>query len=467
MTFDGILGFFNASLPLRLLLAILSIDLLKGSVLVLLAALLARLFLRGRPGSAQALWLVCLLSLIALPLLWLWLPPLRAGGGLEAAAGPGLALVSQDRLLGLANGSGAYPALVERAGASAAPAAALLVAGLWLAGVLLFLARLALGLAFARGLPLDPASPAALRLAGELSARLGIRRRVELGTSPGCAMPFAQGVLSPRILLPEESASWSEERLRMVLLHELAHVRHRDNLANLVAGAATSLLWCIPLSWIAAASMRMAQEKRADMAVLSGGIRASSYASELLEIGRSGPGLLFLPGPRSAFGRKNMLKERITGIMKPGRAEGRSAAIALGAFCLAAALSMATCSSGSNQQLVGSWIPDEGQRNTYKYEYTADGKVFASARPFRAKPDLEGRFTVESRKKDAQGATIYTIAAKWSGGTYDEAVAKWNKWYTLVKIDPSGKSMQSQSNGNAYPAAFNPDDRWYGTHHKQ
>jgi hypothetical protein len=189
--------------------------------------------------------------------------------------------------------------------------------------------------------------------------------------------------------------------------------------------------------------------------------------AQLLEIGRSGPGLLLLPGPRSAFGRKNMLKERIKGILKPGRAEGRSAAIALGVFCLAAALSMATCSSDSGKQLVGSWLPDEGQRSSFKYEYTADGKVFAYSRPFRVKPDMEGRFTVESRKKDAQGASIYAIAAKWSGPTYDEAVAKWNKVYVLVRIDPSGKLMQSQSNSTAYPVAFNTDDRWYGTHHKQ
>lgn len=469
MTNDGFLGLFASSLPLRFLFAILSVDILKGGFLVALAWLTTRLFLRRVPGGAHAVWLLCLLSLLALPALWLWAPPLRIDTGLFAGTAPELAqsaLFSQDRFLGLANTSGGYPALVERAGTRGAPPAALCMAGLWLAGLLLFLSRLLLGVAMVGRLAVHPAAPRALELAAELSARLGIRRRVEVATGPGCGMPFAHGILSPRILLPEGAALWPEARLRIVLLHELAHVRNRDPLANLVAGLATSVLWCVPFSWIAVASMRMAQEKRADMAVLSGGVRASIYASELLEIGRSGPGLLFLPGPRSAFGRENMLKERIKGIMKPGRAGSRTAALALGAFCLAAALSMATCSSGQSSQFVGTWLPDENQRIKYKYEYTADGKVFAYNTAAATKHSLEGRYSIITKTKDAEGAYLYHVAAKWSNATYDEAVAKWNKTYVLVRIDPNGRTMQSQADNTDYPAEFNTDDRWYGSHHK-
>ena len=42
---------------------------------------------------------------------------------------------------------------------------------------------------------------------------------------PSAITPMAVGVLRPAILIPSDAAEWTAERRRVVLLHELAHVR--------------------------------------------------------------------------------------------------------------------------------------------------------------------------------------------------------------------------------------------------
>ena len=61
-------------------------------------------------------------------------------------------------------------------------------------------------------------------------------------------MPMTWGWLRPVVLLPADSATWSDDRRRSVLLHELAHVRRRDWLADSIARAACALYWFNPLA---------------------------------------------------------------------------------------------------------------------------------------------------------------------------------------------------------------------------
>lgn len=128
-------------------------------------------------------------------------------------------------------------------------------------------------------------------------------------------MPFTHGIRLPRIVLPAETPGWTPDRLRTVLLHEMAHVRHSDSLSGRVASIATAVLWFLPPSWIAARRLLRAQEDCADAEVLSRGIPAVEYARTLLEIGRSCSGRFLVPGPQRLFGRRQMLKRRIEGIL--------------------------------------------------------------------------------------------------------------------------------------------------------
>ena len=75
----------------------------------------------------------------------------------------------------------------------------------------------------------------------DLSARLHLTRSVALLRSPLADMPMTWGGFRPVVLLPAEADSWSIDRRRAVLLHELAHVRRFDCLTQSIARAACAL----------------------------------------------------------------------------------------------------------------------------------------------------------------------------------------------------------------------------------
>jgi len=61
--------------------------------------------------------------------------------------------------------------------------------------------------------------------------------------------PMLCGWLKPAILMPEGSRSWSSERTRLALAHELAHHHRHDNRTALIAIAAQARYWFHPLIW--------------------------------------------------------------------------------------------------------------------------------------------------------------------------------------------------------------------------
>ena len=64
-----------------------------------------------------------------------------------------------------------------------------------------------------------------LELLDKCRGQLAIRRRVDLRMCTGPQVPMTWGFWRPVVLLPDQSREWSEGRRRLVLLHELAHVK--------------------------------------------------------------------------------------------------------------------------------------------------------------------------------------------------------------------------------------------------
>jgi beta-lactamase regulating signal transducer with metallopeptidase domain len=115
--------------------------------------------------------------------------------------------------------------------------------------------------------------------------RLGLEHAPRVVMSHLIEMPFACGVAQPTIVLPRSAEQWSEERRRVVLFHELAHVRRRDLLGHTLGRLTCALYWFHPLVWSAAKRLRAESERACDDLVLAcGGARPSEYANHLLEI---------------------------------------------------------------------------------------------------------------------------------------------------------------------------------------
>jgi carboxyl-terminal processing protease len=194
---------------------------------------------------------------------------------------------------------------------------------LWLGGAVLSVAWLLAGLAglawLRRRCACGDREPLAQQVR-ELAAALGIRRRVAVLLAPGRRVPMTWGLLRPVVLLPREAASWPAERLRMVLVHELGHVRRWDCLTQALAHLARGLYWFHPLAWWAAARLRAEQEKACDDLVLAGGASAPDYAEHLLAVTAGVPAGFFASAVVRGMARSaRHLRDRLVSLLDADR----------------------------------------------------------------------------------------------------------------------------------------------------
>ncbi|MHA3770757.1 penicillin-binding transpeptidase domain-containing protein [Verrucomicrobiota bacterium sgz303538] len=152
----------------------------------------------------------------------------------------------------------------------------------------------------------------------DLQRELGFHRRIRLLLGEADAMPMVWGIFRPRLLLPSSAMSWEASRLRGVLLHELAHLRRRDPLSMLIAQLALAVHWFNPLAWIAVRQLRVEQERACDDYVLSHGVRASDYASDLLAVATGLRGVSFASAALT-MAHPARLEGRIAGILDAAR----------------------------------------------------------------------------------------------------------------------------------------------------
>ncbi len=165
-----------------------------------------------------------------------------------------------------------------------------LVVTLWLAGTVLALATLLIGLA-----RLAVIAAAARRagpgrcvtLAAEIARAYGLRRPVRLLYGDHPAMLATWGLIRPTVILPESARAWTDDRLRVVLCHELAHIHRGDWGTQLAAELLRAVYWFNPFAWIACRRLRLDSEHACDDAVLNAGVAASAYATHLIDLARA------------------------------------------------------------------------------------------------------------------------------------------------------------------------------------
>lgn len=163
----------------------------------------------------------------------------------------------------------------------------LLLTCVWLFGAVLFSLRLIAGqvlmwqmLRSSSGI----SDEGVLAVAAEVISNFSAGRRVNLLEHPQSPMPMTCGVWSPSIILPSAAKEWSTERLRMVLLHELAHVKRRDCLWQWLTHLVMTVQWFNPLIWLVTSRLRDEREQACDDAVLNTGVPGSDYAETLLDL---------------------------------------------------------------------------------------------------------------------------------------------------------------------------------------
>jgi hypothetical protein len=157
---------------------------------------------------------------------------------------------------------------------------------------------------------------------GELQQEIGLRQPVRLlmgGPAGRPVVPMTWGGARAVVLLPAAAEGWPADRLRAVLLHELAHVQRRDWPAQIRACAACALYWFHPLVWLAARQLRLESERACDDRVLTAGIPAPDYATVLLEIARSLRGSERPLRAALTMAARSPIEQRLRSILESGR----------------------------------------------------------------------------------------------------------------------------------------------------
>lgn len=317
---------------------------LQGGVLIG-AILLLRLLGRYRlPGwTFRILWGVALARLlipVALPFPWNIYAGLEhlAGFGQAAQTAPGVQTPAEIPAPSQGGVIPDVPALPMEPGQipvpEAAPAAVEIpwLTILYLAGAaalaLLFLVSYRRGVrVFRTALPLK--HPAVNQWRRQIPALRGVPiRRCDRIRSP-----LTYGLIRPVVLLPKGMDCDDTQELGYVLLHEGAHIRHRDAWWKLLLAAALCVHWFNPLVWCMYVCANRDLERCCDESVVRAcGLEArSEYALTLLKWEERRSGLL----PLCSDLGTPILKERVIFIMKLKK---RSAA----ALVLAAVLVLGT-----------------------------------------------------------------------------------------------------------------------------
>jgi beta-lactamase regulating signal transducer with metallopeptidase domain len=280
--------------------------------LIVLAALLAIGSMRRRSAATRHFVLaVALACAAATPLLRLVAPAWQPASPMQIIDRP-LAVFDDPG----SDASGVAAAAPNRATAVASP---LRVLGtIWMVGAAVSMLVLVVGFArlrwlASRAVPLLHGPWA--QAAAEIARVYGLRQSPLVLHSDHQAALGTWGWRRPKILVPVDAPSWPLERIRIVLGHELAHVRRRDWIVQTAADCICAVYWFNPLVWLASRRLRLESEQACDDAVLALGVEGEAYASELVDLARACRPASLLLVPTATIARPSSLERRVRAML--------------------------------------------------------------------------------------------------------------------------------------------------------
>ncbi len=217
------------------------------------------------------------------------------------------------------------------------------------------------------------------------------------------------GFVRPKVIIPRVARTWSDDRIAVVLRHELAHVRRGDWLIQIGGELLRAIYWFNPLIWIACARLRAESERACDDEVLTSGIEGPAYATHLVELARllKSENAPHVPAP--AIARSSSLERRVTAMLDGGMTRTRATrfgrlmtvgALLTFSVALAAAQTGPVTLSGSVTDPTGAPVP--GAAVTLTNERTQA--------KFEVKSDQSGQFSFVPLPADT-----YALAASLPG----------------------------------------------------
>jgi beta-lactamase regulating signal transducer with metallopeptidase domain len=349
----------------------------KSSVIIAAAAAAnATVFRRTSAASRHLVWTVAVAAVLVLPILSIVVPSWKIPIHVVVPAAPVSAATTIDDVpstgtMTLQAAAPAGPAAPLASGAGTISWTTMLL-GIYLAVAGLLVIRLLAGRWTLRQLvrrSTDVTDADWCALVRDCGRSIGVARPVRLLRSLDQTMPMAFGTRTPTILIPAVADTWSDDRRRAVLLHELAHIDRRDCFTQLVAALSCALYWIHPGVWWVARRLRVERELACDDRVLAVGTVARDYAAHLLELaytlgGSRAPALVV------SMARPQQLEGRMLAVLDAARNRAtpafgtRIASLGIAAMCVVPLAAADTFIVSDSAVVPGSaMLPELGSAN--------------------------------------------------------------------------------------------------------
>ena len=214
-----------------------------------------------------------------------------------------------------------------------------LLPAVWAGVSFLLLAVLVLGMVGIWRLRFATASaPRELReLADGLALRMQTRLSLAVRICERIGEPILLGICRPLILLPSAVLTRCRpEQLELILLHELAHIRRRDNLVLLIQRTAEVLFWFQPAVWMVSRWITRDREFCCDQFVLKQTGDRKLYAETLIALAglarpRPAPFLAAFFGREHVFARIRYILNSEEAAMSRSRSLAQAGALGFAA----------------------------------------------------------------------------------------------------------------------------------------
>src|SRR5262245_2005734 len=403
----------------------------KATIMLMIGLTIVMLSRRARASVRHLQLAATLAAVLALPLIVLSVPEVSIGVPAPQAgeatdlspAAPPVALTAPT-----------ITSLPSRATESATwslPSWLTIVRTVWLAGIFLLLALLAVDLRRLYRIRREGRPwlerRALMRL---LASECGLRRNVEVLLHEGIQGPLTFGIWRPVILLPAEASEWNEADLRRALVHELEHVRRGDWAIQLAARATCILYWLHPLVWVALRRLSLEAERASDDAVVRSAGH-TEYADQLVSLA----GRLSKAPTQAALGMANRsdLSARVSALLDDNQRRGRAGHLAIASALSVAGLVVLTLAPvravtlTRKQTAASAQAPGSQSDGTGSVQGGGQGGVKGKPKPYsrpKAIKRVQPRYPADAKAAGVSGAVTVRILTSEEGNVIEaEAVS--------------------------------------------
>ncbi len=124
-------------------------------------------------------------------------------------------------------------------------------------------------------------------ITNQIINKLQIKRTVHVVLSKHVSIPITTGLFHQYVILPHTAINWTNNEIKMALVHEMAHIKRMDIFWILISSVVGAIYWFNPLVWICRKQLILDAEKASDNFVLNAGTDPFSYAEHLLMTARN------------------------------------------------------------------------------------------------------------------------------------------------------------------------------------